>query len=430
MVDKAARKPRLGGAFANVFVSNLATNLGDGVARTAAPLLAVRLTTDPLLISGIAALALLPWLFFAIPAGILVDRIDRRVALGLANGVRAVLAVALVTLAATGSLTIWWLYLVIFVYGACETVYDGAIRAMIPSIVAKPGLPSANSRIEAGELILQNFLAAPFTSLLFAVAVVIPLGVNVGVYALAVILALLLPKVASGKQFTDVSTEPRTKWYRQFVDGYRFIVANRMLRTLWFFSTFVGLCFSAATAGFVLFLFQRDGLPQPLFGVFMLSGAIGGILGSVAASWFKARWGAGLTMAIMNLVSCLALILIGAIPTIWAAAIGFFFTSAAVLIWNVLVMSLRQSIIPGRMLGRVHGTWRTLLWGTMPLGSVIGGFLGRVDLALPFLLGGAASTVVGILFFRFLMTLPNPEDVDNGDRPSTELSPTGLIIED
>src|SRR5690606_25089760 len=107
---------------------NLASSLGDGIARTAIPLLGARLTSDPLLIAGLGALALLPWLFFAIPAGILIDRIDRRHALALAQGVRTLLGGALVVLVATNTLTIWWLYIVIFVYGAFETVYDGAIR--------------------------------------------------------------------------------------------------------------------------------------------------------------------------------------------------------------------------------------------------------------------------------------------------------------
>jgi MFS family permease len=244
------------------------------------------------------------------------------------------------------------------------------------------------------------------------------------------VLALLLPRVASGKQYTTPTTEPRTRWFRQFVDGYHFIMASRMLRTLWFFSTFTGLCFSAATAGIVLFLFQTDGLPPALFGVFMLSGAVGGILGSLTASRFKNRLGAGRAMAIMNVVSCLAIILVGAVHNVWVSAFGFFLSSAAILVWNVLVMSLRQSAIPGRMLGRVHGTWRTLLWGTMPLGSLIGGFLGRVDLSLPFLIGGGASLIAGLVFFRFVSRLPNPEDVDNGDIPTTEIGPGGLILED
>lgn len=432
MVDAAPapKTTRLGRPFQNLFVSNLATNLGDGVLRTAGPLLAVRLTTDPLLISLIAALALLPWLFFAIPSGILIDRIDRRVALRIANGVRVVLAVGLVILFATGNLTIWWLYAAVFIDGSCETIYDGAIRAIMPSVVPKQLLPTANSRIEAGELILQNFLAAPLTSLLFGIAVLIPLGANIGFYTLAVVLALLLPKVASGKQFTDVGAAPRPKWYTQFVDGYRFIMANRMFRTLWFFTTFIGLCFSAATAGIVLFVIKHEGLPPSLYGTFLLSGAVGGILGSIAAAPLKRRLGGGLTMTLANVSACAALVVIGAIPSIWAAATGFLISSFSVLVWNILIMSLRQSIVPGRMLGRVHGTWRTLLWGTMPIGSVIGGLLGRVDLTFPFLFAGGAGVLASLIFFRFLKSLPNPEDVDNGDRPVTEVGPTGIVLED
>ncbi|HEY5230804.1 MAG TPA: MFS transporter [Galbitalea sp.] len=424
------RPGKLPPAFQNLFVSNLATNLGDGVIRTAAPLLAIRLTQDPLLISLLPALALLPWLFFAIPSGILIDRIDRRVALRIANGVRVALAVFLVVLFATHTLTIWSLFLVAFIDGSCETIYDGAIRAMMPSIVTRELLPTANSRIEAGELILQNFLAAPLTSLLFAIAVLIPLGANIGFYALAVILALLLPRQASGIQFTGVGDGVRPKWYLQFVDGYRFIMANRMFRTLWFFTTFTGLCFSAATASFVLFLVKQAGLPPALYGTFLLTGAAGGILGSLFAARFKKKLGAGLTMAISNLVSCAALLLVGLVPTIWIAALGFFVSSFSVLVWNILIMTLRQSIVPGAMLGRVHGTWRTLLWGSMPIGSVIGGLLARISLPLPFVVAGGAGVVGAIVFFRFLMSLPNAEDVDNGDRPVTESGPTGLPLEE
>jgi Na+/melibiose symporter-like transporter len=296
--------------------------------------------------------------------------------------------------------------------------------------VSKQQLPSANSRIEAGELVLQQFLAAPLTSLLFGVAVLIPLGANIGFYALAVILALLLPRQASGTQFTGVGDGVRPKWYLQFVDGYRFIMANRMFRTLWFFTTFTGLCFSAATATFVLFLVKQAGLPPALYGTFLLTGAAGGILGSLLASRVKKRLGAGTAMAMANLVACAALLFVGLVPTIWAAAVGFFLSSLAVLVWNILIMTLRQSITPGALLGRVHGTWRTLLWGTMPVGSIIGGLLARVSLALPFEVAGGAGVLAALIFFRFLRGLPNAEDVDNGDVPLTEVGPTGLPLED
>jgi Na+/melibiose symporter-like transporter len=407
---------RLGPAFTNLFTANLASSLGDGIARIAAPLLAVRLTDDPLLISGLAALALLPWLFFAIPAGILIDRIDRRRALALANGVRTLLAVALLLLTWTGSLTIWWLYLVIFVYGALETVYDGAIRAVVPSIVARPNGPAANARIEGGELVVQHFAAGPFTSVLFAVSALIPLGVNAGVFAIACALAFFLPRAAAGRHTTaPVPDSPAVRWHRQLADGFRFLVGNRMLMRLWLLSTFMGIATSVATAVWALFVLDGLGVPEAWFGVFMLSGAVGGILGSVVTSRLKVRFGAGPVMAIANLVASLAFLFVGIVPTVWSAALGFGLSSAAVTIWNVLVMSLRQSVIPSRLLGRVHGTWRTLLWGAMPLGSVIGGLLGRFGLQVPLLVGGAVSVVAAVLFFRFLASLPNPEDVAAGE---------------
>jgi len=78
-------------------------------------------------------------------------------------------------------------------------------------------------------------------------------------------------------------------------------------------------------------------------------------------------------------------------------------------------MSLRQAVIPSGMLGRVHGTWRTLLWGVMPLGSFLGGLLARVDLTTPLVVGGGLAVVVGLVGFRFIASLPNPEEVGADD---------------
>jgi MFS family permease len=403
-------------AFAKLFTANVSSSLGDGIAHTAIPLLAITVTRDPLLISGIAALQMLPWLLFALPAGMLVDRIDRRKALAIANGVRTLLAATLLILAVTGSLTIWWLFIVVFVFGTCETIYDGAIRAIVPSVVPKAQLATANGRIEAGELVVQNFLAGPFTSLLLTVAVAIPLGLNIAMFALAGGLAFALPAAASGKQFAQATAE-RQPLRQQLAEGLRFILASPMLRGLWLLSTITALCFSLATASFILFLVDRVGLPEQLFGVFMLGGAIGGLFAALTTSRMAKAWGAGRTMAIMTVVESLGLLSIGLFPHLAVAIVGSVVMSSAVTVWNILVMSLRQSVIPGRLLGRVHGTWRTVLWGIMPLGSVLGGLVASVDLALPFVIGGGGALLVALVSFRFLNRLPNPEHIDNGDSP-------------
>jgi len=407
----------LGRSFANVFTANISSSLADGIARVAAPLLAVRLTDDPLLVAGIAAVAMLPWLFFAIPSGVLLDRIDRRHAMTIANGTRTLLALTLIGLYATDTLTIWWLYAVIFAYGALETLYDGAIRAVVPAIVRRADLPRANSRIEAGELVVQNFLAVPLTSALFAVAVVIPLGIGALSYAVAGLLAFFLPAAAAGahrahQQRTDGTLPPvRTTFARQLTDGFRFIMSHPMLRPLWFLSILIALFFSAAIATDVLFVLDRLDVPEQWFGVFMLSGAVGGIIGAVVVGPLKTRFGAGPVMAGANLVGPLALVAMGFFPTVPVAVVCFAVSFGSTSVWNVLVMSLRQAAIPGHLLGRVHGTWRTLLWGTMPLGSLLGGLLARIDLTTPLLVAGGLTVVVALIGYRFLHGLPNPEDV-------------------
>jgi MFS family permease len=417
----SAERRGLSRTFANVFTANLASSLGDGIARTASPLLAARLTDDPVLIAGIGAVAMLPWLFFALPAGILVDRMDRRQALALAAGVRTLLAVVLFALVAMNALTIWWLYLVIFVYGVCETLYDGAIRAVVPSVVAKRDLPRANARIEGAELVVQNFAAAPLTSALFAVAVLIPVGGLVAAFGLAALLAALLPAVASGRQFhAAVATGEVAEvvpFRRQLADGWHFIMGNRMLRTLWLVSIPVAILFSASSATLVLFVLDTLAIPEAAFGLFLLAGALGGLLGSIVASRLARRFGLGPVMAAMNLLAGILVLLTGLFPVPIAAIVFFALGASTTTIWNVLMMSFRQAIIPGRLLGRVHGTWRTLLWGTMPIGSLLGGALALIDLTVPWIVGGAGITVLGLIFYRFLMTLPNPEDIDNGDAP-------------
>lgn len=405
--------PKLGAAFTNLWVATLASNLGDGIARTAIPLLAARLTGDPLLIAGVGALGVLPWLLFAIPSGIVIDSVDRRRVLAVAQLVRVALAVVLLALVAADSLTIWWLFVVVFVYGVFETLYDGASRAIPASIVATAELPRANGRIEAGEQVMQSFLASPLTSALFAVSVLVPLGLNAAAFALAGVLALLLPAAASGRSQRPAD-EVRVPWYRQFTDGWRFLRGNRMLMILWVTSTVVGLFVQVAFASVVLFVLGPLGVPEAWFGVFMLSGAVGAIVGSLSTAALKRRFHAGPVMATSTLVTGVAILAIGLWPDVVVAAIANALVSAAIVSWNVLVMSLRQAIIPVALFGRVQGTWRTLLWGAMPVGIMVGGFVARIDLALPFIVGGGATVLLAIAFFGFYRRLPNAEDVAVG----------------
>ncbi|WP_369370199.1 MFS transporter [Promicromonospora sp. Populi] len=413
----------LGGAFTRVVAANLSSSLGDGVARVAAPLLAVQLTDDPLLVSLVAVAALLPWLLFAIPAGVLVDRIDRRLALGLAGGVRALVAGGLLALSVTGALTIWWLLLVVLLYGVLETVYDGAIRAVVPSLVGKRDLPRANSRIEATEIVVQQFVSQPLTSWLLALSAVWALGLNTAAYAVAGGLALALPAIASGVAGRRRSTEPSapdadqgtartTGWRAELVAGFRFIWADSMLRPLWIVSVLIGVCWAAITSTLVLFILERLDVPEAWYGTFLLAGAAGALAAAGVTNRLKTRFGTGPVMAVANAVGLGAWFLAGAFPLAWVGAIALFLTFGSTTTWNVLVMSLRQAAVPNHLLGRVHGTWRTALWGAMPIGSLLGGLLARSGYSTPLLVGAAAGLVVTAVGHRYIVSLPDPETLD------------------
>jgi MFS family permease len=197
-------------------------------------------------------------------------------------------------------------------------------------------------------------------------------------------------------------------------------MGNQMLRKLWLLSSFTGIWHSAMLATWVLFVLDKLGVPQEWYGAFLVSGAVGGLLATVVVAPMKQALGSGRAMAIGTITSSAVFLVAGLAPVTWVAVLAFAIGSAGGTVWNILVMSLRQAVIPSHLLGRVHGTWRTVLWGTMPLGSLIGGLLARVDLTTPLIVGGIIATLSYLVYYRFLVSLPDPADLeDPSPQPST-----------
>lgn len=176
---------RLGRSFWSLFTSSSASNLSDGILQAALPLLAATLTRDPVAVSTLAALAFVPWLLFALPAGTLVDRVNRRAAMAGANAFRG-LAVGLLAVAViAGHASLPLLYAVAFLLGCAETVYDSAARAILPKVVPRAQLERGNSLLITAESVGNTFLGAPLGAWLFAVAIALPLWVNSTAYLVA-----------------------------------------------------------------------------------------------------------------------------------------------------------------------------------------------------------------------------------------------------
>ena len=166
------------GGLNRVLGSSSAANLGDGIGKVAFPLLAVDVTRDPVLIAGLSAAQFVPWLLFAMLTGVLLDRVDRRKAVVLANAARALVMAGVAALVLADAASIWLVYLAALLVGAAETVADSAANVLIPSVVPREDLAGANSKLQATEIVGQTFLGGPVGSLTFALCAAFPFLLN------------------------------------------------------------------------------------------------------------------------------------------------------------------------------------------------------------------------------------------------------------
>lgn len=414
---KAVATP-LGRPFAQLWTASVASNLADGIGRLAVPLLAVSLTTDPVAIAVIGALAYVPWLLFGIPAGVIADRMDRRWAMALGNGVRFVVAAALTLAIASGHLSLWLLFGATLVFGVGETIVDNATNAVVPALVEGPNLDRANSRIQAAQIGVDNFIATPISGVLYAAAIVLPTIVGATGYLVAAGFALALPVVAARAReerrprlvLPEAAPIPGEAAAAESVgdakvtasEGLRYLWNHRYLRSMTVVTGLTGIGFSLAQSTTILLFLDHYGVPAAAIGVLTSGVGLGAVAGSLAAPALVRRWGRGNVMFASALLGSLALAAVGASSNLYLAIGMYALAALGVSAWNVPWGSVRQAIIPGRLLGRVLGIMRTFVWGGMPVAIVLGGWLGRVDLRVPFVVGGLGSAVVVLAAVRLL----------------------------
>jgi MFS family permease len=369
-----ASRPTLGRDYWRLWTADGVSNLADGTLKVALPLVALGYTRSPALIAGLSFAFSLPWLLFALPAGALVDRIDRRRAMLGANFVRAVAVAALVLIVAAGAGSVWALYAVALCVGTAETAYDTAAQSMIPRIVPRELLSRANGRLFAVELAANEFVGPPLAGLLVAIGVAVSLATPLGLWAIA--LAALL--VLRGN-FRPERAE-QTTLRADIAEGLRFVWRNKLLRTLAAMTGAYNLATNAMFAVFVLYATGTGsamGLSKEAYGVLLATAAAGSIAGSFVAEAVTRVLGRTRSLAL----SVLGGILIVGTPAVttdpYLVGTAFFAGGIASMLWNVIAVSLRQTVTPDRLLGRVNSAYRLVAWGVMPVGSAVGGLLAQ-----------------------------------------------------
>ncbi len=358
------------GAFGRLWAAGAVSNIGDGVMVAALPLLATTLTDDARLVALVPAAARLPWLVVALPAGVLVDRGDRRRLILAANAVRAVLVGLLAVLVAVDRIGIGLLLPIVFVVGVAETIADSSASALLPSLVPASGLERANARLYGTEVIANSFVGPPLGALLFTIAVAAPAALDALTFAVAFVLVASI-----GGRHVPVGTagRPPPSVLGELGDGLRWLARHPRLRLLTAAMTLYNLAEAAVFAVLVLLLTGTLGVSPQAFGLVFAGGAIGGLLGTVVAPRIVAALGGTATMAGSMAVAGATYVGIGAAANAWIVAallaVGWFVST----IVSVYVVSERQRATPDRLRGRITAAFRTCSFGAMPVGAALGG---------------------------------------------------------
>lgn len=419
---RPAVRADLGRPFRWLWASTAASNAGDGITRTLLPLLVVAHHPDPAVVAGLTAVNMLPWLLFALPAGVLVDRVDRRrIVLG-SNLVRgaALLGAALVL---TADRPLGLLYALAFLLGIAETLADTAAPAMLPRLVDERHLERANGRLMAAQIVLNETAGPPVAGLLVGLTAAAAPATGGVLYALAALLLLGLAPLARTTRTTREPAPGRARGgvLRDIRDGLGFVLGHRTLRLTLAASALYGLVFSATFSMLVLLSEGTLGLSTTGYGLLLAVGS----LGAVAGSWLAPRAADRLPtvrLARWSLVaSGAAYAALGLSRHPVLAALALAANGVFMMGWNIPVMSLRQRLTPEDLQGRVMSVSRLCAWGTMPVGATLGGLLAEA-LSVPavFVVCGTVLALGALLLLAPVREAPS---VPGGALPEPSAPP-------
>jgi MFS family permease len=371
----------------------------------AAPLLAITLTDSTVLISAIGAMVMLPWLLFAMPIGVMVDRVDRRFILAGSNAIRSAVIGAVALGIATDHITIYWLIFSGFIIGVCEVATDTTAQSLIPQILDEEHYEKGNSRLQISETVIQGFIGSPLSGFLYAFAIWLPFFINSIGYAVATLFALSIPIQYLQDVRTESSNESKPSYVEDIKFGIKYLYSQKVLRRLVLTTATIGVCYSAGTATMVLFIIKELELSPKYFGVVLSIQGVGALLGAIVAPKASKKFGRSIIMTLGITSSSVVLLLQGFATNIYIFVALATFAGFAISQWNILLMATYQRIIPNELYGRIHGTRRTLVWGMMPIGSLIGGVLAHFSLRLPMLIGGFLASALAFASIGFFMYL-------------------------
>jgi MFS family permease len=415
--------------------------LGDGIVAIAYPWLASAVTRSPLLIALSAVVSRLPWLVFTLHAGVITDRFNRKRIIVAMDTLRGLLTIAigifvyleresLPSLNELTSLTNletnYTLYSVIlitaFLFGLAEVLRDNCAQTLMPAVVEDKDLEKANGRMWSAESLTNSFIGPPLGSFIIAIAIFLPFFVDAVTFFLAAALI-------AGMKPTVKSFEPETKsgpidFRAEIKEGFSWLWSHTLLRPMAIILGLLNAIASLSAAVYILFAQEVLNTTVFIFAVLGTAAAVGGILGGLLGPKISEKIGSGRSLAIALFVMPLGALLIGFASQWYVVWALIFFKTFAGVLWNVVTVSLRQSLIPTNLLGRVNSVYRFFAWGTIPIGTLLGG---GVVFALEGLIGREMAfrsvyfigAALGFILFVYAIRVLTTEAIDKARASSS-----------
>lgn len=384
--------------FVRLWTGQTISAFGTQVTILAVPIVAaLTLEVSPLEFALLGTLEFLPFVLIGLPAGVWVDRMRRRPILIAADVVRAIGLLSIPIAAALGALTIWQLFAVVFANGCLTVFFDVAYQAYLPSIVAPGQLVDGNAKLELTRTTSQRLgpgLAGLLIGLLTAPAAIVLDALS---YMASAACLLLIRRREPGRPSPDAGQAP-SSMRREVSEGIRFVTGHPVLRAL-AASVALGYLFATiADSILILHLVTERGLGPELIGLAFTAGSVGVFSGALLASRVTSRLGVGPVIVLAAVGESLSWLPVAFAPdgllfaglTMTIVALSFFGV-----LWSVNATSLRQVITPAGLRGRMNATMRFISWGTIPVGTTLGGVLGgAIGLHTTIVLGAVLHLVV------------------------------------
>jgi MFS family permease len=410
--------------FVRLWTAETISQFGTQVSLLAIPLVAVSLLrASPFEVALLGTIEFLPFIMFSLPAGAWVDRLRRRPILIAGDLGRAATLATVPAAYALGVLTMAQLYAVGFVVGTLTVFFDVAYQSYLPSLVERDQLVDGNGKLEASRTVAQSAGPALGGGLIGLVTAPLAILADALSFALSGLFIFAIRRhEPAPDRHADEHGRPRGSLRWEVSQGLRYVLGNPYLRGIAASTAASNFFSNVAMATFIVYAVRELGLTPLEIGITFGLGNVGAIIGALTADRIARRFGVGPTIVGSTALSGPGLLLLALAPhefPIPFLVAGSFITGFEIVVYNINQLSFRQAITPTAMQGRMNATMRFIVWGTIPVGSIVGGIVATVAGLRNALLIGALGAFLAIIPLvitpvRTLREMPTPAEDPSG----------------